>query len=76
MNFNEIKYNYKKYYENIQFERIGLFNCIKNNFKIDNVIYLGSSIHITPSFIFPNVTYVDTSELSSLFFQDIKSVAT
>lgn len=65
---------YNKYFKSIDFERLGLFKCIKETFKSETVIYIGSSIHITPSFVFQNVTYLDRSEMSKEFFSHLSDV--
>lgn len=65
---------YNKYFSNIDFERLGLFKCIKSEFQPESVIYIGSSIHITPSFVFQNVTYVDKSLMAREFFKEESDV--
>lgn len=74
MSNREPEFLYKKFFENIDFERLELFKCIKKEFKPETVIYIGSSIHITPSFVFQNVTYIDKSSMSKEFFDDIDGV--
>ena len=75
MNLRQIEDHYWKYFGAIEFERLGLFECAKNEFGDGEVLYLGSAAHITASFIFRNVTYLDKSETSRMFFSDPKSVA-
>lgn len=74
MTIRQIEDNYKKYYELISFERTGLFRCIKSVFNTHSVLYLGSSIHITPSFVFSNAVYVDKSDFSDHFFSNSNNV--
>ena len=64
---------YKKYFQERQFERLDLFQIIADKFNVKQVLYPGSFVHITPSFIFPEVVYVDTDKQAKLFFskQDI-----
>jgi len=67
----------KKYFEiyrEIGLERVDLFNAIKNRYNPESVLYPGSSVHITLSFIFQNVTYVDPSPLSSDFFKSMEEI--
>lgn len=59
---------YRKNYRSIGFERVDLFRCINELWRPLKVLYIGSSIHISPSFIFQNVTYVDNSPLARDFF--------
>lgn len=59
---------YRKYFIERDFERIELFQLIKQSFEISRVLYPGSYIHISPSFIFQNVVYVDSDEIALKFF--------
>lgn len=74
MSIEDPEFLYNKYFSNLDFERLGLFECIKREFQPENVIYIGSSIHITPSFIFQNVTYIDKSLMAKEFFQNESGV--
>ena len=60
---------YKKYYINRDYEQIDLWRLIRNQFGISKVIYPGSYIQISPSFIFPYVVYVDSDKNAVKFFQ-------
>lgn len=53
---------YNKYFLSRQFDRLGLFEILKNKYAINKALYLGSHIHITPSLVFPEVVYVDSYE--------------
>ncbi len=53
---------YNKYFLSRHFERLGLFELLKNKYGIKKALYLGSHIHITPSLVFPEVVYVDSYE--------------
>ena len=61
---------YDKYFTSRQFERMGLFELLKNNYDIKKALYFGSHIHITPSLVFPDVVYVDS------LFQELKKKVT
>lgn len=65
---------YQKYYVDLGFERRGLFETLEEKLHPETVLYPGSSIHITPSFVFQNVTYVDPSTQAHKFFADLGSV--
>jgi hypothetical protein len=65
---------YKKYYRDFRFERAGLFKVVKENFDCNEVLYPGCLIHITPSFFFPDVVYVDQNPLAAEFFGDMSGV--
>ncbi len=66
-----MKYSSQNYleYEN-KMQREGLFELISQNYKIDRAIYPGSFIHISPSFYFREVVYVDTDKNAKKFFDD------
>jgi hypothetical protein len=51
---------YNKYFISRQFERLDLFELLKDKYAIKKALYLGSHIHITPSLVFPEVVYVDS----------------
>lgn len=53
---------YDKYFLSRQFDRLGLFELLQTKYDIRKALYLGSHIHITPSLVFPEVVYVDSSE--------------
>ena len=59
---------YKKYFQDRQFERLDLFEIIAENFDVQRALYPGSFVHITPSFVFPYVTYVDNDKQAKHFF--------
>ncbi|MBI9050864.1 MAG: hypothetical protein JEZ00_15695 [Anaerolineaceae bacterium] len=59
---------YHKYFRDRQFERLDMFQMINDRFNIQRVLYPGSFVHITPSFIFSDVVYVDNDKQANLFF--------
>ena len=65
---------YKKYYKDRDYEQIDLFRLLKNEFKIKNAIYPGSYVHISPSFIFPDVVYIDSDINAIRFFKSDKLI--
>ena len=52
-------------------QREGLFALISKNFKIYRALYPGSYIHISPSFFFKEVVYVDNDKKAKMFFADL-----
>lgn len=66
---------YQKYFQERNFERLDLFEIIADKFNIQRVLYPGSFIHITPSFIFPDVVYVDNDRQAHQFFGRPKRVS-
>ncbi len=65
---------YKKFYSDLQFERVGLFKAVQEKYNCQNVLYPGSFVHITPSFFFPHVVYIDRDPKAQAFFADRHSV--
>ncbi len=59
---------YQKYFQDRQFERLDLFQIINDKFNIQRALYPGSFVHITPSFVFPDVVYVDNDKQAKQFF--------
>tara|TARA_R110001583_G_scaffold10417_12_gene47952 strand:- start:11001 stop:11633 length:633 start_codon:yes stop_codon:yes gene_type:complete len=65
---NEIIKLYKNYYEDRNFEQKGVFKAIFDKYSVSNVLYPGCFVHITPSFIFSEVVYVDNDGKANKFF--------
>lgn len=59
---------YQRYFQERQFERLDLFEIIADRFNVQRALYPGSFVHITPSFIFPDVVYVDNDKQAKRFF--------
>ncbi len=66
--------SYKRFYVDINFDRAGLFEIVKKEYDCNTVLYPGCSIHITPSFYFQHVVYVDISNVAKEFFNDIHNI--
>ena len=65
---------YEKQFVDIGFERISLFKSLRKQYGCTEVLYPGSSVHITPSLIFPHVVYVDQSPIVEEFFVDLDRI--
>lgn len=61
---------YQQFYVEMKLERTGLFEAVQRKFAPQTVLYPGCSIHITPSFYFPHVVYVDQMDSAREFFED------
>lgn len=61
---------YNKYYLSRNFERLELFQIIRQKYGLINVLYPGSFVHITPSFVFPRCVYLDSNKQAAKFFND------
>ncbi|CAG0952751.1 hypothetical protein ANAEL_00159 [Anaerolineales bacterium] len=62
--------SYQDIYHEINVERLGLFRLVGEMYSCKEVLYPGCSIHVTPSFVFPHVVYVDKSADAKAFFED------
>lgn len=65
---------YAEIYRDKGFERKGLFELISKEYPGGNVLYPGCSMHITPSFVFQHVVYVDQSKEAKEFFANDQAV--
>jgi hypothetical protein len=59
---------YRKYFIDRDFERLGLFQLLAEKYNVQRVLYAGSFVHVTPSFVFPDVVYVDNDNGAKKFF--------
>jgi hypothetical protein len=65
---------YEQLYVKLQFERSGLFKLVRKLLPIRSVFYPCCAYHITPSFFFETVYYVDKSDVVADFFADEQTV--
>lgn len=63
---------YKKYNLDKDYTSIWLFRELKNKYNHDRVLYPWSYVHITPSLIFSDVTYVDSYKNTHKFYEDLE----
>lgn len=59
---------YNKYHLEKHYTLIGLFRKIKRIYNPKKILYPGCYSHITPSLIFQDVTYIDSSKKLNKFF--------
>ena len=59
---------FRQLYTELQMERDGLFTAVARAYRCQTVLYPGCSIHVNPSFHFPHVVYVDTSDTARRCF--------
>lgn len=55
-------------------DQIELFAALAAAYPVRRVLYPGSYVDITPSWVFPSVTYVDTDRRAKRFFADVAGV--
>lgn len=70
----DVGQTYKKYYIDRDYEQVDLFRLINKTYKIKRAIYPGSYVHISPSFIFPDVVYIDSNKNAKKFFKSNKLI--
>lgn len=61
---------YLRYYRDLRFERLGLFELVQHTYRCMTALYPGSFVHLTPSFCIPHVVYVDRLPAAATFFHD------
>jgi hypothetical protein len=59
---------YRKYFIDRDFERLDLFQLLAEKYNVQRVLYAGSFVHVAPSFVFPDVVYVDNDNGAKKFF--------
>ena len=64
---NEIDIYHKNFVDN-RFERLGLFELLRDEYGIESAIYLGSYVHITPAFVFQRTAFIDNDRRVQKFF--------
>ena len=57
-------------YERSRGDLSGMFSVLTDAFAIDRVLYPGSYVHLSPSFVFPRVVYIDTDRRAKVYFAD------
>jgi hypothetical protein len=61
---------YQEHFVAKDFERLELFQRLREKYSIVSAIYLGSFVHVTPSFVYPVTTYVEMDKRARKFFED------
>ena len=59
---------YNKNFVDNGFERLGLFELLRDEYDIESAIYLGSYVHITPAFVFQRTAFIDSDRRVQKFF--------
>ena len=55
-------------------DRRQLFSAVADAVETVNILYPGSYVDLTPSFVWPSVTYVDVDRRANQFFGDVEGV--
>lgn len=59
-----------KYFGKTGFERLHLFEALRDRFGLKSAIYPGSFVHITPAFVFQKTAFIDNDRRVEKFFND------
>jgi len=66
---------YNKYFGDTGFERLHLFEVLRDTYSLKSAIYPGSFVHITPAFVFPKTAFIDNDRRVEKFFNDAEVAA-
>lgn len=61
---------YEKYHTSRADERLGLFESVRAEFGLTRGLYPGCFVHVTPSFVIPQMHYVDNDRNAKKFYAD------
>lgn len=61
---------YEKYHTSRADERFQLFELLRVELGVESGLYPGCFVHVTPSFVFPGMVYVDSDARARSFFDD------
>ena len=61
---------YEQHFVDKEFERLELFQLLREKYSVISAIYPGSFVHVTPSFVFPVTAYVETDKRAKKFFEN------
>ena len=61
---------YDKYHISRTDERLQLFEILRSELGVESGLYPGCFVHVTPSFVFPRMLYVDSDARARLFFDE------
>jgi hypothetical protein len=67
---NDLITLYNEYFVARDFERLDLFELLAEHYDVQSALYPGSFVHVTPSFVYPVTSYVDTDKRAKKFFTD------
>ena len=65
---------YHRTYSEMNFERLAVFQAFQSQFPCQTVLYPGCFVHITASFVYPHVVYVDQNPNAVEFFANHHAV--
>ena len=66
---------YQHYHVGRNDERLELFDIVQAEFGAESFLYPGCFVHVTPAFVMPNATFVDTDKRARTFFSDPQTLS-
>ena len=69
---NDVLGLYKEYFIDREFERLDVFQILQEKYQIKSAIYPGSFVHVSPAFVYPMTTYIDSDKKAEKFFNHVK----
>jgi hypothetical protein len=66
---------YQNYHAGTNDERLELFDIVQAEFSAESFLYPGCFVHVTPAFVMPNATFVDTDKRARRFFNDPQTLS-
>ena len=66
---------YEQYHVAKNDERLELFEIIRAEFGVNSFLYPGCFVHVTPAFVIPKATFVDTDKRARRFFDDPQTLS-
>ncbi len=61
---------YSKFYIEREYEQVDLYGLLKAKYSVNKVMYPGSYVQVSPSFIFNYVVYIDSDKNAKKFFEN------
>lgn len=66
---------YEQYHVARNDERLEVFEIIRKEFGVNSFLYPGCFVHVTPAFVIPKATFVDTDRRARRFFDDPQTLS-
>jgi hypothetical protein len=61
---------YKQHFVDKEFERLELFQLLREKYGVRAAVYPGSFVHVTPSFVYPVTAYIEMDKRAKKFFEN------
>jgi hypothetical protein len=68
--FKNVLELYQSYHVDRNDERLELFDIVRAEYGAASFLYPGCFVHVTPAFVMPDATFIDTDKRARSFFED------